>query len=66
MNFSYREVTGVQDIYQAYSLFRDEQGLAFFESSLPEEKLGRYSFLGLHPYHQLHGSKEQYVFDGVR
>ena len=37
MNFSYREVTGVQDIYHAYSLFRDEQGLAFFESSLPEE-----------------------------
>lgn len=65
MNFSYREVTGVQDIYQAYCLFRDEQGLAFLESSLPEEKLGRYSFLGLHPYHQLHGSKKQYEFDGA-
>ena len=65
MNFSYREVTGVQDIYQAYCLFRDEKGLAFLESALQEEKLGRYSFLGLHPYHQLHGSKERYVFDGA-
>ncbi|MFX0548814.1 aminodeoxychorismate synthase component I [Hathewaya histolytica] len=53
-----KEITTSHTLYEIYSIFKEEEGSAFLDSSLQDSSLSEYSFIGLNPFIKIIGKKD--------
>jgi len=65
-----QEIQSQLDPFEIYSVFKDEKYVAFLDSSLVNQELGKYSFVGINPFLTLKGigstnyiNEEVYPYD---
>lgn len=50
MNFNIKEISTSLNPLEIYNIFKDEEDTIFLDSSKEDEKLSKYSFIGLNPF----------------
>lgn len=59
MNFTIKEINTSLNPLEIYNIFKSEKDTIFLDSSKDDEKLSKYSFIGVNPFLKFYSSKEQ-------
>jgi para-aminobenzoate synthetase component 1 len=63
LNIIVKEINTTLESFDIYSIFKDEKNIAFLDSAMDAENLGRYSFIGVNPFTVLKGRNNQCYID---